>query len=491
MGEQSASRLEGDRYQHLYAWYELLQLLDEPSDYSHAYVEHPDSGAVDDVTLHARPGSGKASRYVQVKWHVDLRSSYSWDSLSASTGRSKSLLAKLFESWRILRERGEKTLEIWLVSNWSPDETLGRSIVGRDHRLDESFFSSAGAGSLSVLMEGWCEQFRATPEQVRGFLRDLRFRLGFSSIADLGAQLDDRLGRLGLRMGEPPRAILLDSMRGMIEVSGDGKRVTGDSLRAFLQAQSLFAAPDNAPAVSLWIHGWARRKWDRPPTVELDWTSHFDRNTRGLPDAMIWQERLLPELRGAMQRLGAQDSGTFIDFRGKVPLGVALAVGAVFPAVAGFRFRAEQVVEGETFLWQSDAKGSSRKLQMEERDGAADAKALLVLFQLTGNGREDLERFAKENPGRFRKVLILEPEGGPSSTAVQSAADAVAFASQARESLRDARRACGASSTHLLLYAPATSCLFLGQRLNAVGPIVVYERTHDERYTPFVTVETG
>ena len=73
MGEQSAARLQGDRYQHLYSWYELLQLLDDDSPYEFGYVEHPEAGAADDVTLHAHPGAGDPSRFTQVKFHVDQR----------------------------------------------------------------------------------------------------------------------------------------------------------------------------------------------------------------------------------------------------------------------------------------------------------------------------------------------------------------------------------------------------------------------------------
>lgn len=78
MGEQSAARLEGDRYQHLYSWYELLRLLDDESGYEYAYVEHPEAGAADDVTLHPPAGSDRAARYVQIKWHVDQRDAYSF-----------------------------------------------------------------------------------------------------------------------------------------------------------------------------------------------------------------------------------------------------------------------------------------------------------------------------------------------------------------------------------------------------------------------------
>jgi hypothetical protein len=62
MGEQSSRRLKGDDYQHLYSWYELLQLLDPASPYSYGYVEHPDAGAADDVTLHSDGGDSAEAR---------------------------------------------------------------------------------------------------------------------------------------------------------------------------------------------------------------------------------------------------------------------------------------------------------------------------------------------------------------------------------------------------------------------------------------------
>src|SRR5579883_1450506 len=59
MGEQSAARLAGDDYQHLYSWFELLQLLPLDSPYSHGFVEHPQAGSADDVTLHPRTKDGQ------------------------------------------------------------------------------------------------------------------------------------------------------------------------------------------------------------------------------------------------------------------------------------------------------------------------------------------------------------------------------------------------------------------------------------------------
>ncbi|WP_244239060.1 SAVED domain-containing protein [Corallococcus carmarthensis] len=243
--------------------------------------------------------------------------------------------------------------------------------------------------------------------------------------------------------------------------------------------------------MGLWIHGWSRRQWREPPAVELDWTSHFDRDTRAVPTETVWRERLLPELREARQRLASRPAETVIDFRGKVLLSVPLAVGACFPEVAGDRFRVEQSTRGETVLWRSDAKPTWRRLQGTEHESAPDAKDLLVVFQLTGDAGPDVEQFLAGHPQRFRAVLVLEPEGGPHDGAVGSDGDAVASAVLARERIRQARVRWRTATTHLIPYAPAGCCLFLGQRLNAMGAVVAYERTAAGGYVPFLTVETG
>ena len=141
MGEQSAARLGGDDYQHLYSWYELLRLLDEDSPYAYAYVEHPEAGAVDDVTFHPAVPSSVPTRLVQVKWHVDYTSQYTFESLLAVATGSRSLLRKIFDSWKALGDNGP--VEVWLVSNWSPapEPDLGAYLSDRGGRLKDEFFT--------------------------------------------------------------------------------------------------------------------------------------------------------------------------------------------------------------------------------------------------------------------------------------------------------------------------------------------------------------
>jgi hypothetical protein len=489
MGEQSAARLEGDRYQHLYSWYELLRLLDENSPYEYGYVEHPEAGAADDVTLHSKPGTGQPARYVQIKWHVDQRNAYSFESLTEVLSGSRSLLEKLFDSWKKLRASGP--VEVWLVSNWQTAPDLGCFVRSRGYTFSDEFLAAGGRTKAGKCRQLWKKKLRATDEEVVSFCRDLRLRLGFAGISDFEEMVDERMASYGLRRGENPRAIAVDEVRTWIEVGGERKRITRDVLLEVIERRRLRAAKVDEPPVSLWLHGWGRRAFDRLPTVELDWTAHFDRPSRRVPAQDVWDRELMPELAHARDELSAHAGGEYIDFRGKLPLTAVLAVGAAFTEVGGYKFRAEQPTRGENYLWRSDAKPSGRGFLATEQELNSEGEDILVTLAITGPAREDVRPLSERLAGALKAFVYVEPDNGAGDGAITGAEDAVALAVRAKELIRNSRNKYRAKRTHLVLYAPATYCLFLGQRLNALGEIVTYERTAEGGYQPSVALKTG
>jgi hypothetical protein len=159
--------------------------------------------------------------------------------------------------------------------------------------------------------------------------------------------------------------------------------------------------------------------------------------------------------------------------------------------VAGFNFRIEQPTGDETHLWRSDAAPTSVKLRGFSHPQNANGDSVLVGFSITGDGGPEFERFYERNRDKFSALLIIEPEDGPGGSSIKSAGDAVALASHAKELIRQYRAQYGATSLHIVPYAPATFCLFLGQKLNALGRIVTYERTADGDYQESLTILTG
>ena len=488
MGEQSGARLGGDRYQHLYSWYEVLLLLPENSPYAYAYVEHPDAGAADDVTLHPHADSGGAARFVQVKYHVDHRETYSFASFTTAPSGRKPLLDKLYKSWKKLSP--VVSAEIWLISNWTVDIDLGQHIRGSDWSLVEDFHQSEPPSIPGVARREWMNLLGITEEELARFCRSLRLRLAYGGIEDLHERVDDRMGRLGLRMGTEARASAMDEVRLWIEAGGENKRITRETLLEAIERRGLRAQSPTQPKVSLWVHGWERKQYDQPPTVEIDWTASFDRAERRIPPLDAWPAMLaqLDEARGQFLK---EPEGRYIDFRGKASLTVGLAVGTKFPEVGGFSFRAEQPTHTEIFLWHSTASASGAAFEVKYEAGTVPGDDLLVFLAVSGDARADAQGFFESSGRKFAKLVYAEPAGGTGGAAVRGDADAVALAESAKTLIRTQRQGARAKRTHLIVFGPLTFCLFLGQRLNALGTIITYERTEEGGYQPSVTLKTG
>lgn len=488
MGEQSASRLGGDDYQHLYSWSQILQLLDPASCYHFAVIEHPKAGAADDVTFHPTSNASGPSLYYQIKWHRDYKSQYSFRSLVRIGSRTgASLLQKLFTSWQQLRRLGP--VEVWLVSNYAaaPSPDLGSYLTDQG-RLKPDLFTR---GTRSIAGQGlqlWGRSLRTTDTELTAFCKDLRFELGYLGRRRLFEQFDDRMAHWRLMTGEKARAQALYEIRQRIQEGGTLKRITRDDLVETIARLGLREDVSNPPEVRLVIHGWARQVYDGRPTVELDWTRFFDREHRRVASPETWASALSPQLRAARANLEALPNGRYVDVRGKMPLTAALAVGFGFPVVRGFSLRAEQPSAGGTNLWRSDAAPSKKRLVIVKEYGEL-GQDIVIGLAVTEKGLQDMERLSSSL--RANAFIYAEPDGGPASTSVQSESDAVALAHGAKDVIRDARQKYAASRVHLVFFGPVSVALFLGQLLNAVGTIVTYERTAEGEYQESVTLTSA
>jgi hypothetical protein len=480
MGEQSATRLKGDDFQHLYSWYELLSLLDSASGYAYGYVEHPTAGAADDITLHS--ASDIPAKFVQVKYHVDQRSDYSLTSLvELNPGSARSLLHKLYDSWKNLIEQDRNKAEIWLVSNWSSSSDLGRFIQDTC-ALAEVFFEGSLRSAAGQARKQWSDELGITDEDLGRFCRSLRFRLGYGGMHELEERVDDRMARYGLRTGREPRAIAMDIVRGWIKAGREKKRIDKSVLESVVRERSLLSTGPGQAKVSLWIHGWAKRFYDLSPTIELNWTQFFDIETRRLPPQQVWDSVLIPQLKEARADLSNSPDGMYIDLRGKMPLSASVTVGRIFAEAMGFKFRLEQPSGGEVQLWRSDAGPSEYALTESTVTRDNQSQIGFISVSITGDARPDIQRQFVQSAAQFKIWTDLQPSRGPGASSLDSANDAVSVAMQVKEKARELRTHYQLDELWFFLYCPASLALLLGQRLNALGTIVLLERDSKNCY---------
>ena len=500
MANQVAAIREGIRYQDLFSWCEILLLLDGESPYEYAHLEHPDACSVDDLTLFPKESSKAPAKYVQLKWRVKAAELCSFASLIKDRSGEKSWLKQLYDSWKILRERN--SVEIWFVSNWPLDpDDLGKFVRSRAHQIDASLFEAAPRSNAGKARKSWAEHLGIDDSELKSFCQDLRLRVNSLSIGELEEKTDERMGRFGLRMGPNPRAIALDAIGTWIESGSGNKKVTAQDIRRLIEARDLRARHEtlilpveaermvrNAPEVSLWIHGWAKQGFDLSPTEELDWTAYFNLRERQVASQQTWDSVLLPQLELVQRRLSKP---AFIDFRGKLPLTGMLAVGFAFPEVAGYSFRAVQPTRGELFLWRSDAPPTPRSFLTEIEEGPNPrGDEILVVLSIVGDARPTVQALRERLGDRLRAAIFAQPDGGAGGSSIGSAGDATALAHEAKELLKRVRSRYEASRIHLVVYAPAVFCLFLGQKLNSLRSIETYELTRDHDYQPSVILET-
>lgn len=472
MGRRSAARLEGDRYQHLYSWYVILELLDPTKRIDHVWLERAQVGAADDVTVHPESSSDQVARYYQVKWHVDYSLGYSMASLIDPGDSATSLLQKLWAGWNRLRNT-EGEVEVWLVSNWSPlaGDPLGELIRARECRLDDDFLTAGSRSGLGKWRREWQDHLGADDESFSAFVQSLHFRLGFPSVADLEEMVDDRMRLFGLQFGPGPRSIATDHVRALIEKGGVAKRIDRDVLDRILRQLNLYAR-EGEEGIVVVVHTWSARAYDLAPDYEIDWTSHFNHTTRRVPSSDTWNQVLLPQLRELERTISRQDSRRYIQLRANLSLSAAFAVGHVFSEAGGYRLE----IQHREQLWQSNTPpDDTTQLDLTEETSEDNGTDLLVIFSVTGEARQEAIEFAKAQGLPIRATLHMMPAGGPHDFSVRDASHACALARKARQELRRARQQYGARTIHLFYFGPQSLAVLLGRKLNACGPIQLYE----------------
>ncbi|MGD9902807.1 MAG: dsDNA nuclease domain-containing protein [Vicinamibacterales bacterium] len=280
-------------------------------------------------------------------------------------------------------------------------------------------------------------------------------------------------------MVQPAFADLLAALQGT-----RGKVLDRTAIEEILRAAVTAAAPGEK-SVTIWMQNWTRETFDVPADYTIEWSRHFDRATRRVPDATIWNSELLPELNALRATIQSERTERLIRFRGKCPLSSGIALGAAFPAVGGWKFEIPQPPAPEP--WRSDAPPASPYyLQVALVDGGGDD--VVLGLNIRGDGREDIRRFV-DSTGHPPKIFAFMSPSTTGSQSIGGAEEACAFARAVREEFGELLKAHGVRRTRLFFYGPLALAVFLGQQLTSVGEIQLFEY-QDPGYIPSCTVRT-
>lgn len=247
------------------------------------------------------------------------------------------------------------------------------------------------------------------------------------------------------------------------------------------------AAIDNV----LHVHNWTVERFDPTPTYELDWSQHFERSTRKVPDSDVWDSELIPQLHDVRQQITRRTSDRHIIFRGKCALSTGLMIGMAFPEVGNWTFQLLQ----PPATWRSDVlRKKDYRIRYEELDPAqfgldTASDEIAVVFNITGDALLEVVDHLKNSNQPIRQLVIIYPSEIPGSLSISDDIEAVSLAAAAKDIVKAMTTKHRSKSTHLFYFGPLGLAIFLGQKLTSVGQIRLYEY-QDPGYKQSCVVKT-
>lgn len=467
MANQVAARLQGDDYQHLYAWYQILCLGLPGGDVHKVEVESEGSGNVDDVVVRRR---AQADEYLQVKFSVDASKPITSEWLTtARAPKGKSPLQRFAMSWAQLKSKGLKP-QMTLFTNRALDyddpilklRDGRRGVTGP--RLGDEIAGSPARKQLSR----WATHAGLPESELLDLLAHLGFRTDQGSANGLFEAVCDRMRSVGLRASELDAEAGISAVRGWVK---EGVREI-DRARFLAEVERRQLAGGQAHSTLL-VEAIDHAPWPDAAQVCLNWVDLFSgaepRARRQLRDPSLWSSKLRPEMVEAARMLKASGADR-VFVRGYMRLPLWFLVGAELPDTRGHHVACTQ----RGAWWTSDAARTA--FQVSVRSTQVDqGEDLGIGLSVTNSLEEDVLAYCRGSRLPISRFLDISPSGGPGAAAIGGNDAALGWAHETREAVRRAARECGARRIHLFLSGPGGGALMLGHIWNRLPPTLVYE----------------
>ncbi len=489
MANQVAAIISGIDYQHLYSWFQALDLMIPRKQVARVRVEDEDAASADDVTVRHAAESSAADRFYQIKYHMNQGGHYSTATLIQHKSNETSLLKKLFKTWlKIHAEQPTRPFEIYLVSNWGWDsaDKLKGCIGGANNSLTEEFFTATDRMDIGTLRKKWQTELGASAAEFEGFMRSLRFRVGFDCWDEMMQRVAERMDSLRLR--SDPTSLLVAS--GIVRdwIKAGPQDLTRDVLEEAIQKHQLFLPPDEEPSVHVYLMTIKDQRYDIEPEYVLDWRDYFvgPEQKRGhqLKDPADWNRTLLPALEGLEAKVNTETDCRLIRARGQARLSPWLAFGYVFCQVNRYTIEVDQFGK----LWRTDAEASpdfaltSNTPDGEVLDG--EGATVAVGISVTGDLADDVRKDLEGRTERVASLLLIRPERELGRECLRGAGDAVALAVGVKKLSQAFVKRWKATKLLLYYYGPLAGAAFIGHQLNAVCREIQVTENQQPGYAP-------
>jgi hypothetical protein len=494
-----AARMQGDDYQARWFFIQALRMLERDSAVIRVGLEQGTFPWFDDIVTHFAAGkraSRRAADAHQIKFHVVANGSLSFATLidpAFISSKQTSLLQRIIEAYR-----SNADADVVLMSPWGiqHDDLLARMAqIGSDgsmrlHLLFDGKKKSEAAETRTRLLA----HAAVDEDELREALD--RFRVAITPpLPLLQAMLDDKLARHHfVPVGEQAMANIYDDL-GRKLIGQPNREFDRESLRKLLADEDLV---DHGEArlepLRVGIRSFVRQaEYLDEFTDLLDLLDAFEQ--RDLRAGASWQAVRDRVLRFITEIDDARHAD--VEMHLSCHISIAFTAGRAVSAKSGTRYRVHQTGRGGAADWDlsTRAEGSAEAFwslnEIRLREGAPDVAVAIGLTHAIGR---DVERYVGRHAPSVGTLLVLEPTGGPSQSAVRDGAHAAALA-ETFDQLIAARRTPEQRTAmlHLFAAAPNAFTFALGRAAQRIARVTLYEydfvQKDPEGYSPSITLD--
>jgi hypothetical protein len=463
----SGVRIQGDDYQHLFAWYQAIRLLLPDHDVDRVDVESENAGNVDDVVVRARQ---KADEYVQVKYSTDASKPITSEWFTKPrTANGKSPLQRFSESWARLRSKGtDPGMMLFTNRVLDPADPILCLRDGQRATLGLRLAAERPGSAAGKQRAAWAAHLHLSEKDLIEMLSRLSIRTDQGGWSGLLEASSDRMRAIGLRAAEVDVETGVSAIRSWVK---DGVReIDRDRLQAEIERRGLRGGEQYA---TLLVEAIDHAPWPDAAQIRLDWVDLFDgseaRARRQLLDPSQWSSKLRPEMVEAARALKAGGADRVL-VRGYMRLPLWFLAGVELPDVRGHHVACKQ--RGQ--WWSSEVTPSIFDVVATTAE-LGQGSEIAIGLSVTNPVGADVIGYCRENNLPISRYVDLSPVAGPGPTSIPTNESAVGWALSTRDAIRAAKRSHGATKVHLFMSGPAGAAMMLGHFWNRVGPTLVYE----------------
>lgn len=210
---------------------------------------------------------------------------------------------------------------------------------------------------------------------------------------------------------------------------------------------------------------------------QFDWSRHFRQR---LASQTAWEKSIIPALSKFSEAVAGLPYSYSIEGSGLITISTAVAIGTAFISTRGISVKWQQPFpNGSVELWGLNINPTDSGFSSKDTPRNTSKSEIAVLVSVTDDVTND---FAKVNLPDLRVVVHVERTGGSAGSPSISGSEASHVAQVVSEAIRAARQKYNAvGKVHLFMAVPVGLALMIGQKLNTISEVQMYE--HESGFT--------